>query len=335
LNIISKLIITLTIATFLLASSQQEDIKKAKEYEKIGDIKNAMIWYKKVALNSIHIIPQQTIKNKSRDIIKFGKNNISSYGDIKTDNTISQIIYSTFDVKPYKVNYLLPATYNKITHIDRDNFETKFQLSLKKNISQNLLGLGEKYFFAYTQISWWQTASASSPFRETNYEPEAYILFPNNTEKSSLKAYKVGLIHQSNGRSGLSSRSWNRVYLSSIFQYNGIFITPRAWYRFKENQKTDPTQAQGDDNPDISAYLGYGDLKLSYPYKGNLVSVLLRNNLNFNGKNRGAIQIDWTFPLPFVNDLFGYLQVFSGYAESLIDYNKRNDKIGIGFSLSR
>ncbi len=336
LSNIIKLAIVSFFSTFLVASTVQDDIKKAKNYEKIGDIKNAMIWYKKAALSSVQSeekITQQ--KNEETKIIQYGENDIEGYGDKETDNTISQIIFSTFDMQPYKANYLLPATYDSVTHAGRQNFETKFQFSFKKSIAENLFGLNEKYFVAYTQVSWWQTAEESTPFRESNYSPEAYIMFPYYTQKTAFKAYKVGILHQSNGQDGLESRSWNRLYLSGMFQYNGIFIEPRVWYRFQEDTKTDINQADGDDNPDIAEYLGYGDLKISYPYKGNLFSVLLRNNLDFNGENRGAAQLDWTFPLAGVNDLFGYLQIFSGYGESLIDYNKRSDRIGIGFSLSR
>ena len=68
-------------------------------------------------------------------------------------------------------------------------------------------------------------------------------------------------------------------------------------------------------------------------YYKNIFSVTLRDNLR-SSDNRGSIKFDWSFPVT-KNDIYLYLQIFSGYGESLIDYNKRNNKIGIGFAISR
>ena len=62
----------------------------------------------------------------------------------------------------------------------------------------------------------------------------------------------------------------------------------RVWYRIPEKKKKYPIYPDGDDNPDIEDYLGYGDLKIMYPYKDNLISSLIR----FNPKTKkGAIEI--------------------------------------------
>ncbi len=339
----------LAIIAFLSLSLYADDIskiyKQAQQYEQNGDIKKAMLLYKKAAYLSLK--PQKievSLKNnktnlikskKDKSILKFGKNSIENYENNTTNNTLKQIIFSKFDVKPYKMNYLLPVTYDNVSHANRRNTETKFQISFKKSLAKNLLGLDDELFLGYTQTSWWQTSEKSSPFRETNYEPELFMLFPYIHANSALKAYKLGILHQSNGQGKELSRSWNRIYLTGIFQAKGVFIIPRVWYRLPEHTKKDINDTSGDDNPDIYDYLGYGDLKISYPYKKNLFSLLLRNNLKFNSRNRGAVEFDWTFPLPWVSDTFGYLQIFSGYGESLIDYNKRNDRIGLGFSITR
>ena len=340
--------LTLIIITFLSLSLYANDIskiyKQAEQYERNGNIKKAMLLYKKAA--SLSLKPEQlavSLKNSkinsqkienSDALLKFGKNSIENYKNDTTNKTLKQIIFSNFDVKPYKMNYLMPITYDNVSHDDRKNIETKFQISFKKSLAKNIFGLNDELFLGYTQTSWWQTSEKSSPFRETNYAPEFFMLFPYTHSKSTLKAYKLGILHQSNGQGKELSRSWNRIYLTGIFQTKGIFIVPRVWYRFHERAKRDINDTKGDDNPGILDYLGYGDLKISYPYKKNLFTLLLRNNLNLNN-NRGAIEFGWTFPLPWVSDMFGYLQIFSGYGESLIDYNKRNDKIGLGFSLTR
>ncbi|MBP9492938.1 MAG: phospholipase A, partial [Sulfurospirillum sp.] len=123
------------------------------------------------------------------------------------------------------------------------------------------------------------------------------------------------------------SRSWNRFYAKAYLQLGGFIVAPRVWYRLPENADTD-------DNPNIDDYLGYGDLELIYPWGAHTFKLLARHNMHFNQESRGAVQFDWTFPL-WDDGLFGYIQLYSGYAESLIDYDKRSDRIGIGFALSR
>jgi len=331
-------IIILTFFAFTLYANEAKDAyNQALQYEKNGDFKNAMLLYKKAASLSVKPKKLETFLKKygNGTIIRFGQNEIKGYKYKSTDESLKQIIFSSFDVKPYRMNYLLPFTYDSVRHVGRKSAETKFQISFKKSLGKNLFGFKDELFLAYTQQSWWQTSAPSTPFRESNYEPELFIMFPYASKNSPLKAYRIGILHQSNGRGGLQSRSWNRVYLNGIFQKDGIFIIPRIWYRIPEHKKRNINDASGDDNPDIYDYLGYGDLKISYPYKRYLFSLLLRNNLKFNSNNKGAVQFDWTFPLPWITDTFGYLQIFSGYGESLIDYNKRNDKIGIGFAITR
>ena len=56
----------------------------------------------------------------------------------------------------------------------------------------------------------------------------------------------------------------------------------------------------------------------------------LRNNVNFS-TNRGSIEMNLTYPLSDRYELL--LQYFNGYGDSLIDYDRSQERIGIGFQL--
>ena len=313
---------------------------QAQTYEKEGNYKEAMLLYKKAAdlktskkdeyiidlsKNQEHKV--QTFTKMKSD---FYKNNINKTSDTETNSSLKQMITGDFGLYPYKKNYLLPATYDLNKSNDRNAFETSFQISIEKPILYNFFKMGESISAAYTQKSFWQTSSDSSPFRETNYKPEVFVQFPYDNSET-LKGLKFSLVHESNGRNDEDSRSWNRVYLESYLQLSELFVIPRIWYRI-------PEKNEDDDNPDIDEYYGYGDLTLLYPYKKHNFELMLRNNMRFNSQNKGAAELNWTFPLPdFLStpNSYGFVQVFSGYGNSLIDYDRETHKLGFGIAFSR
>jgi phospholipase A1 len=130
------------------------------------------------------------------------------------------------------------------------------------------------------------------------------------------------LNHQSNGQTDPLSRSWNRAVLNLGFEREPVSILLKTWCRF-------PESAEEDDNPGITRYLGYGEIWAYYFYKKHRFGLMIRDNLRFE-KNRGALQAEWSFPLFFKN-VAGHLQYFNGYGESLLDYDHRTNRIGIGF----
>ena len=269
----------------------------------------------------------------------------------------SHIKGNFFGLKPYKTNFLLPMSYSskKYARVDSKNLnapttyydsnsEIEFQISLKKLLTYNLFGFNEYLTAAFTQKVWWQLYSDSGPFRETNYLPELFITLPssqNMDEKYRLKATKFGYLHESNGQEGYESRSWNRLYISGIFQFDNLFIKPRVWYRIPEDKKSDSfyngthPNAKGDDNPNIYEYLGYGDLELSYLFGKHKIGSKFRYNFGAGGTNRGSINAHWSYPFFNSKNTFWYVKFFNGYGESLIDYNNHVTKTSFGFSFSR
>ena len=79
--------------------------------------------------------------------------------------------------------------------------------------------------------------------------------------------------------------------------------------------------------------MGHGEFRLIYKVKNHTFGLMSRNNLE-SGFDRGATELSWSFPVGDRKDLRGYIQMFSGYGESLIDYNQEVNRIGFGISLS-
>lgn len=242
-----------------------------------------------------------------------------------------------FAITPYRSNYILPFTYNgnpndaAVQEADPGKelspYEVVFQISFKVKLWEDVLGKKADLWATYTQISFWQfyDFDDSSPFRETDYEPE--ILLNLRTEYRLFgfrgRYLALGFNHQSNGRSEPLSRSWNRVVANAGFDRGPFALILSAWYRI-------PEKTEDDDNPDIEEYLGYGQFTAYWFLGAHRLGVALRNNLDFH-ENRGAIQLEWAFPLS--RWVSGYVQYFNGYGESLLDYNASSNRIGAGFVL--
>jgi phospholipase A1 len=134
-----------------------------------------------------------------------------------------------FLLLPHRPNYILPATYNLSPNEEPfglpegafDKLEMKFQVSLKALLGQPSIFRRGKLYAAYTSRSWWQSYNSerSSPFRETNHEPELFLVYDTDYSLLGFRGSSVimGASHQSNGQGGSLSRSWNRIYANLIF----------------------------------------------------------------------------------------------------------------------
>jgi len=209
-------------------------------------------------------------------------------------------------------------------NLDAD--EAKFQLSFKGRVwtsDDRRLGL----WVAYTQQSHWQVHNddekVSRPFRETNYMPELIVSYrpgialPGGFQWTLVNA---GFSHQSNGRAEPLSRSWNRLVAELGIERGNLALFGKVWHRIGNSP----------DNPDITDYLGHGQLKALYRWHDHTFSLTARAGLN---TGKGAGELTWTTSR-LLGPFRGYVQLFSGYGESLIDYNWRQTTIGVGLALS-
>jgi phospholipase A1 len=251
-----------------------------------------------------------------------------------------------FNFTGYQPNYLLPVhvtsdinrspqspTRAAVLLPDYRNVEAKAQISLRTKAAQSLLLPDADLWLAYTQQSLWQVwnATDSKPFRNTDYEAEMIYMVPVPERYRDLALGwrwmygQFAIAHQSNGQAVPLSRSWNRIYAGFGLERGDWSLTGRVNKRFKED-------IEDDDNPDLTVYRGRGDLTLNWVGGPHTVSLLWRTN--FKNLDRGAVQLDYTHPVyrNQPNGVRWFVQVFSGYGETLTDYNFRQTSLGLGLS---
>lgn len=226
----------------------------------------------------------------------------------------------------------------------------KFQVSIKYRLVNTELdadGQAEGWLYrkapwmdglhlAYTQRSLWDIQAESAPFLDSSYMPELLYERPNliDPETGWLERIgaQVGFQHESNGKDGVSSRSLNIAYLRMPFVFGDednfyVSLEPRAWF-YVGNLP---------DNPDLTDYRGYVDLRLKAGWaRGLQVAAWGRAGQDFD---RGSVQVDLTYPLHNLLSrsfsLYLQAQYFNGYGESLLYYNEHSETWRVGIGLFR
>jgi len=220
--------------------------------------------------------------------------------------------------------------------------EGRIQLSVRTKVGQGFLpvshfGGRDSLWFGYTQQSYWQlfSGSISRPFRNTDHEPEIMYIVPTPADLPGgwrLRYSGASFNHQSNGQSLPLSRSWNRAILMAGMEKGERFtVTARLWNRIPDGDEID-------DNPDIDKLIGRGEVTGGWQVnKDNTLLLTLRHSLSTPAN--GSWRLEWLQTLGEANrngtpsGLRMHLQLFNGYGDSLVDYNRGRTVFSIGLSL--
>lgn len=235
-----------------------------------------------------------------------------------------------------------PAAGHTAAYRAYSTSETRIQLSVRTKIASGLLTQDaspgrDSLWFAYTQQSYWQlfNGSLSRPFRSTDHEPELIYIYPADAVLPGgwrLRYAGLSAVHQSNGQSLPLSRSWNRVVLMAGIEKGSRYtVQARAWARL-------PERNADDDNPDISDHVGRLEVTGRWRVNGDhTLEATLRHSMRESA--RGSLRLEWLYRLGAThtdNPMRGlrwHTQLFSGYGDSLLDYNRRRTVLSVGLSL--
>jgi outer membrane phospholipase A len=212
------------------------------------------------------------------------------------------------------------------------NTAGRLQISLKYQVFGRRGNWLDGINFAYTQRMFWDLEANSAPFRDVNYMPELFYLVPPRDVGSGISlGGRFGARHESNGRSGVSSRTLNTLYVQPEATVPlgrfALTVGPRLWAYVGPQ----------DGNEDIEHYRGHTGLYVAFGEDDGLrLSVTSRLNI---GSGKGAVDGVLSYPLTKMWDsgpqLYLIAQGFSGYGESLLDYNRKQTRARIGFGITR
>lgn len=263
--------------------------------------------------------------------------------DLKTRKEgYEKLHLSRFALIPHRETFILPIVYNWQPHeelyertkgLDSNSrnadfyksTEAEFQISFAIPLVRELNDRNWDVMVAYTHHAWWQVYNSkwSRPFRETNYMPEIFSRYIYSSPKRilglNLNVLDVGYIHESNGQIQLLSRSWNRIFVRTAFSHEDFSVVLTGWYRFRERRDLD-------DNPEIYNYRGVGDIEIYKRFNEHTLHFTMPVLAHYDS-------YDFKYSYPIQKGLRWYLSYETGYGHSMIEYDKRVDRLGVGIVL--
>ena len=220
----------------------------------------------------------------------------------------------------YKDNYFtVGTTVGKKP--DKHNSDVKFQLSIAQRLTKTTLPLNSYLFIAFSIKAMWNVFENSLPMRDLNFNPGLGWSFPFFSKGRYAGKFTFMIEHESNGRDGEESRSWNKIsFAGSTLVNEWLMVHSKFWIPIVD----------GENNRDILKYSGIyqGGLAVTTPNQrfGWALTLVKRKgwNLNFNT----ILEFNWRI-FPKDNEYF-FVQYYNGFGECMLDYNKFHSRIRVG-----
>lgn len=229
-----------------------------------------------------------------------------------------------FDNQPYfglyKDNYFIfgPAVGQRIT---KSNTNIKFQISIAQRLTRSTLPMGTYLYLFYTQKCFWNVLEESMPMTDLNFNPGIGLAKPLFVKNRFIGKISLVLEHESNGRDGDASRSWNKISLgANIMVDPNLMVHGKVWIPIVD----------GENNKDILDYSGIYQVGLQMfsnnrRFSGSVVLTKRRGwNFNYNTTVELAYRV-WRRDNQYL-----FLQYYNGYGEGLLEYNKFHSQLRVG-----
>lgn len=236
-------------------------------------------------------------------------------------------IRKDFDDRPYfglyKDNYFIfgPAIGPKMT---KENTNIKFQISIAQKLTRSTLPWGTYLYLFYSQKCFWNVLQNSMPMTDLNFNPGIGITKPLFVKNKYIGKATLMLEHESNGRDGLESRSWNKVSLAAnIIIDNNLMVHGKIWAPIID----------GMNNKDILKYCGIYQVGMQVMSNNQRFTgaVILTKRQGWNFNYNTVVELGWRV---FKRDnQYLFLQYYNGYGEGLLAYKEFHSQLRLGICI--
>ena len=248
------------------------------------------------------------ITNISRDKREFDADSVVEVFD-------SQPFFGPYKDTYYTVGLPLNEKPNEY------NSDVKFQISFRQRLTKSILPYHSHLFLSYSQKAMWNVFEESLPFHDLNFNPGIGLQKLIVSKGRLVGTATLMLEHESNGRDGEASRSWNKISFSGA-----ALIDPQLMV----HAKTWIPIIDGQNNKDILKYSGIFQAGAQFLSTGKRwvadVTFVKRKGWNLNCNTI----INVGYRIRERDNQFLMLHFYDGYGENMLDYNKYHCRLRIG-----
>lgn len=236
----------------------------------------------------------------------------------------SDSVRAAFDNGPYfglyKDNYFIFGTMvgQKPT---RENTNVKFQVSVAQRLTKSVLPFGSYLFLFYTQKVFWNVLENSMPMTDLNFNPGIGITKPIFVRNRFVGKASLVVEHESNGRDGVASRSWNRISFGGSVLIDPTFVVHgKFWIPIVD----------GENNKDILDYCGIYQVGCSFKLPNDKlgVSVILTKRRGWELNYNTVLELNYR--IASRDNQYLFLQYYNGYGEGLLAYKEFHSTVRVG-----
>ena len=201
------------------------------------------------------------------------------------------------------------------------NSDVKFQISFAIRLTNATLPWNSFLFLSYTQKTFWNVFQESLPMGDINFNPALGWSKPFFNHGRYVGKMSIIIEHESNGRDGDASRSWNRVSLSgSVMVNEWLMVHAKYWI---------PIIDSGN-NRDITKYCGIfqNGVVVTTPDKKFSFGLTWVKRGNWKFDFNTIWDFSWLISKKTNINLFA--QYYNGYGEDLLHYNQFRSMLRVG-----